>query len=85
MKTIEELAKEVAQDFNKTVEEEGFSDFAEMKKSYMWETSDIKEEVRYMVNEMYGGHMYEDDEVFIDGVEPASYKSFMVLVRKYLK
>ena len=57
-----------------------------MKKCYMWDSTDIKEEVRYMVNEMYGGQMYEDDEVRANCEEEfITYKAFMALVRKYLK
>jgi hypothetical protein len=85
VRTVEDLARDVANDFNKTVEEEGFASFAEMKKSYMWDSADVKEEVRYMVNEMYGGQMYDDDEVRANNAERyMSYREFMKVVRKHL-
>lgn len=50
--TFNELAKLVADDFRKTMEENGFETFSEMKKCYMWDANDIKEEVSSIVSEI---------------------------------
>ena len=50
--TFEILAKLVADDFKRTMETHGFRTFAEMKKCYMWDANDIKEEVSTIVSEI---------------------------------
>jgi hypothetical protein len=50
--TFEVLAKLVADDFSRTMKENGFETFAEMKKCYMWDANDIKEEVDSIVCEI---------------------------------
>ncbi|MBP1581119.1 MAG: hypothetical protein J6A26_01815 [Oscillospiraceae bacterium] len=50
--TFENLANLVADEFRRTMAEEGFETFSEMKKCYMWDANDIKEEVSTIVDEI---------------------------------
>ena len=50
--TFERLAELVAYDFKHTMEEQGFETFDEMKRCYMWDATDIKEEVSTIVSEI---------------------------------
>jgi hypothetical protein len=50
--TFEVLAKMVADDFCRTMKDQGFETFGEMKKCYMWDAKDIKEEISSIVSEI---------------------------------
>ena len=62
--TFEKLAKLVAEDFQRTMDEEGFETFNEMKKCYDWEAQDIKEEVESIISELNKRAYEENGETF---------------------
>ena len=59
--TFEKLAKLVAEDFQKTMNEEGFTTFKEMKKCYVWDAQDIKDEVEEIVT-ILNRQLYSEGE-----------------------
>ncbi len=67
--TFEKLARIVADDFKATMQEEGFSTFDDMRKCYWWEWSDVRDEVRAIIDEAakdYGESFWmADDGTFI--------------------
>lgn len=96
--TFEVLAKLVADDFKHTMEDHGFETFAEMKRCYMWDARDIKEEVDSIVREISAKAWEEtqntaetafvaDDYSFVQiGVcDEMSWKEFKKLVFGFLK
>lgn len=93
--TFEILAKLVADDFRNTMEEEGFETFQEMKKCYMWDAQDIRDEIVYIVtelsNEYWENHResfsISDDGSFLEiGIsKDMDYKEFKALVFSNLK
>ena len=62
--TFEKLAELVADDFQKTMNEEGFETFKEMKKCYDWDAQDIKEEVDSIISELNKKAYEESGETF---------------------
>jgi hypothetical protein len=61
--TFEMLAKLVADDFTRTMEEQGFETFKEMRKCYMWDANDIKEEVSTIISEISAKNWEETHNV----------------------
>lgn len=53
MTTVKELAKMIANEFNNDVEEGGFENFKEMKRTYDWDAQQIKDEIYYMITRKY--------------------------------
>ena len=93
--TFEELAKLVAEDFKKTMDEEGFETFDEMKKCYWWSNDDVKEEVESIISVLTeksvkdGGEYFymSDDHTFIQigTFNDMSWRDFKKLVFSHLK
>ena len=87
--TIDELAKKVADDFIGTMEDFEFESFAEMKDVYDWTSREIKDEVGYMINKMYGNDEWwldDDGDVSNQSTgEIISYRKFVNIVRSYIK
>ena len=93
--TFEKLAKLVADDFQKTMDEEGFETFLEMKRCYMWEAQDIREEVESIISELSKKAWEENGETFfmsddytfiqIGICEEMSWRDFKKLVFANLK
>lgn len=81
---LENLVKIVADDFRKDMEENGFESFQEMSRCYMWDSSDIRAEVEYIVNSSNLGYMGDEGLVLNNG-DLCEYKDFIRLVRKSLK
>lgn len=50
--TFEKLAELVSKDFQKTMDNEGFETFREMRKCYCWNMQDIKAEVYSIITEL---------------------------------
>ena len=63
---INKLAEKVADDFKNTMAEEGFKNFAEMKKTYWWEASDIRSEMLYIAQSLLNEEYERDIETFGD-------------------
>ena len=83
--TFESLAKLVADDFRKTMYEEGFKTFNEMKKCYCWDARDIKEEVDYTItkyaNETGASvYMFDDHSAVEVDLDVMSWREFKKLV-----
>lgn len=92
--TIKELARLVSDDFQKTMNEEGFETFNEMRRCYCWETQDIKEEVSSIINEISAKvweerketvFMYDDYSTVIADGEDMSWRDFKKLIFENLK
>lgn len=93
--TFEELVNYVISDFQKTMQEEGFTTFAEMKKCYMWDADDIKSEVYSIItdlsNEQHKKGEYSDFFMWDDmtavriGWDDMSWKNFKKLIFSCLK
>lgn len=86
--TYTELVKIVANEFESTCNEEGFSTFAEMTRCYQMDSADIKGEVVSVVRETKGAYMDEDSgEITLDdgSDEPYKYKPFIAAVKKELR
>lgn len=93
--TFEKLAVYVANDFRKTMQEEGFTTFAEMKKCYMWDADDIKTEIYDIITEyakeQYSKGEYSDFWMWDDmtavqiGWDDMAWKDFKRLIFKDLK
>ena len=85
--TFDSLAERVAKEFRVQMEDEGFETFSEMVKCYMWETSDIRNEVSSILKDV-GDDAYVDEEdgnfVYLNG-ESISYSRFSKMFRNYLK
>ena len=92
--TFEQLAQEVAKDFNEVIREQGFGTFARMKKSYCWDAQDVKEEVEETISALaskrYNGGEFADfwmadDFSFVQiGFDDMSWCEFKKLLFKYL-
>lgn len=86
--TLAKLIDIVVNDFKKSMLDEGFESFNEMAKCYMWDSSDIKQEVSSIINDQNNAYMDEESgEITIndDSIEPYKYKMFIAKVRKALK
>ena len=92
--TFERLAKLVADDFRKTMKEQGFTTFKEMKNCYDWDAQDIKDEVEGIITvlnrDMWketGTFLMSDDQSFlqIGFFDEMSYGNFKKLVFADLK
>lgn len=62
--TFEKLAKLVADDFQATMDKEGFKTFSEMRNCYCWEIQDIKDEVQQIITELAAKAWEENHETF---------------------
>lgn len=88
--TFTTLASKIAEDFNRSVVEEGFENFKEMKNSYDWEPEDIRTEIEYMVKE-YGENdhfaMMDDGSLiqFTNDWPTMSYREFKKMVFAQVK
>lgn len=80
-----DLVNIVATDFETSCKENDFETFADMCRCYMWDSSDIKAEVQWIVNDTNTAWMEESEITIDDGDEPYKYKSFISDVRKELK
>ena len=49
--TIRELAKHIAEEFNKEVIDAECENFKEMKSLYDWDAADIRSEINYMIRD----------------------------------
>ena len=84
---LDYFARKVAEQFKKHMNELGLETFQELSRCYMWNSSDIKEEVDYYLREASNDEAYVDEE---DGKfvyykdETLTYKEFSHLWRKYL-
>lgn len=96
--TFEILAKLVADDFKRTMDDNGFHTFSEMKKCFMWDANDIKEEVSTIVSEISNKALEDthnasntafvaDDGSFVQiGIfDEMSWGKFKKLVFSYIK
>lgn len=93
--TFDQLAKWVADDFNKTMKEENFDSFNDMRKSYMWDMQDVKNEVNDIISQIskdkYDHRRYSDFFMFDDGsavqigIDDISWGQFKKLMFKYMK
>jgi len=88
--TFEALAKVVADDFRKTMKEEGFDSFKEMVDCYWWTTNDIKDVIDEIISNIKGiGAVSGIDEVertyvYLNG-DAIPYRKFSAMWHKALK
>lgn len=82
--TFEILALLVADDLRKMMQEDGFETFSEMRKSYMWDSSDIRDEICYSLKQC-GGDCYDDLSMIESGYDTMPYRIFKKMVMKELK
>lgn len=75
---IERTIKYVANEFCKLMKEEGFDSFAEMKRTYCWESKDIKEEIIAYTDELDLCYIDECDGTLVIGYDCSemSYRSY---------
>lgn len=78
-----ELVQQVGDEFIKTMDEENFDSFRAMSQCYGWDSTDIKEEIEYMINKEFNGFMYGSDIEDANGHE-YKYRSFKSMVMKYI-
>lgn len=93
--TYERLAEIVADDFKKTMKDEGFETFKEMCYCYGYDSQDIKEEVDSIIREIAGEYYikYHDDFYMYDDLsavqiglqDEMSWKDFKKLMLSHLK
>ena len=88
--TFEMLAKLVAEDFQKTMDENGFDTFADMKFTYDWEWADIKDEIAYTItaigNELNEPMYMYDDRTYVQiGIKAIPWREFKKLVFSIVK
>ena len=85
--TFSDLAVQVANNLLALAKEEGFETFTEMKKSYMWESQDIKDEVYYIISHLNNSNisMWDDCSVVEIGWEQMRWGQFKKLVFGYIK
>lgn len=81
---FEELAKAVAETLKDMMREEGFETFEEMRRCYLWEGNDIREEICYRVKEC-GGDCFDDMTDITIGWDIMAYGAFKKLVMAHLK
>ena len=72
---MQKLIDDVANDFAQTMKQEGFESFSDMKNTYDWESAEIKEEIEYMVDKVYGGAFFDTIVSASDDSE-MSYREF---------
>ena len=72
--TIRELAKLVAEEFNKAVKEAECENFKEMRRLYDWDANDIRGEISYMVREQE--NMYDSGICSLDDGTMCNFKDF---------
>lgn len=85
--SLNELVKMCADHFNSIIKENGFANFKELRESYDWEASDIRDELNDVVNESSNWWM-SDDGIFLaddDSDEEISYGNFKKQVFKLVK
>ena len=80
---MDNLINFVANDFARTMFEEGFDSFKEMKTTYGWNTEDIKDEVRHLLY-ISGFGCLSDDGLLITNSndETITYRSFIMKASK---
>lgn len=86
-RTFTDLAKYIADKLLELTKEEGFETFNEMKKSYMWDTQDIKDEIYYIISHMNNSavSMWDDCSVVEIGWEQMKWGQFKKLVFANIK
>ena len=89
--TYVELASHVADQIIEDCKNDNFESFNEMVDCYWWESSDIKEYVGGIIDDIAqqtGTDSYIDEidgDVIVDGDEIIKFRKFMTAVRKYLR
>lgn len=86
MKSFEDLAKVVADEFRQDMKDNDLESFDEMKQFYWWTPQDVKEEVDYIIRSAEEtAYIDEVDgkDVFLHG-EMISYRRFAAMWRKAL-
>lgn len=81
--TVPQLASIVADDFNSTIESEGFSGFTEMIRYYNWTQSDVCNEICDTINDLGSEYQYwcdEDGNIYHDFDMLCSYRDFKRLL-----
>ncbi len=85
-KSFDQLATVVAKDFVATMKEEGFESFNDMSRCYMWNSSDIQEEIKHIIEDITNAYIDEDRSlVILDSSEDIAYKDFKKLVLSKIK
>lgn len=84
VKSFEEAAAIVAAEFVKTMKDDGFTSFKEMKQSYWWDASDIRSEIDdILTSDVENVYMYDDGSTVQFGIsEDMSYRDFKKMVMK---
>ena len=87
---MQSIIKFTAADFLKTMKEEGFESFQEMKNCYKWTANDIKEELAAIFEEYEeetGKEAWvdeEDEETICSATEQMPYKDFIKEVKEII-
>ena len=90
VRTFKEAVDATVKYFVKMTKEEGYDSFAEMERSQMWNSEDIKEEADYAFNTEIEGVWFDEDDcktLVVDAEENGVYtwRKFIMAVRKELK
>lgn len=85
--SLDDITKAVRDDFKKTMDEEGFDTFKEMRDSYDWEPHDIREEIDYIVRSLDTDWFMLDDGTLVNDStgEEVRYRDFKKMVLDSLK
>ena len=87
--TVEDLAAAVRAEFVKYIHDDGFRSFAEMRRSYDWEWTDVKIETNSIINELalaaykngeFCNFWLSDDLTFIQVDRDIYWKDFKKMV-----
>ena len=71
-----ELIENVSNQFRKDMEFSECDTFSELVHLNDWESSDIRSEIEYMVNRMFGGSMFDDGTIISPDDSEMRYREF---------
>lgn len=83
---MQKLIQDVADDFKKSMQDMDCDTWKEFVQINDWDASDIRGEIRYMVDRMYGGAMF-DDGSYVEASDDSGipYREFKKKVLELLK
>lgn len=83
---MQKLIQDVVDEWRKDIKEQDCESFKEFCQVNDYEASDIRDEIRYMVDHMFGGYMYDDGTVIgASDDSEISYRQFKKAVTDQLK
>ena len=85
VKTFQEAAKIVANEFIRYMLEEDFEKFSDMKKCYQWDADDLRDEIRSILEDLTSVGMWDDGTHVEIGMTDITYGEFKKMVMNELK